>query len=182
VTRPPRAQRAAEHLIARACRRLPGEAGDERYREWAAELPAILDDPDTRSGVLRSARALRYAAGICRCTRGPYLSARRARRPARSGAGALLRRVLAGLGIYFLVAAPIVALAAVSHRHGPWLIVWLTAAAGAFAVFCLVDLARADQVRYLPKWAWTIACLIQIPFGGIMYLTVGRVRRDTEQS
>jgi Phospholipase_D-nuclease N-terminal len=182
VTRPPRAQRAAEHLIARACQRLPGEAGDERYREWAAELPAILDDPDLRSGLLRSARALRYAAGVSRCTRSPHLSARRARRPAQSGAGALLLRVLAGLGIYLVVAAPIVAVLAAVHPHSRWPLVWLPAAAVAFVVFCLIDLARAERVRYLPKWAWAIACLIQIPLGGIMYLTVGRVRRDMERS
>ena len=29
----------------------------------------------------------------------------------------------------------------------------------AFVVFCLVDLVRAEQVRYLPKWAWAILCL-----------------------
>jgi hypothetical protein len=42
-------------------------------------------------------------------------------------------------------------------------------------VFCLTDLARADRVRFLPKWAWATACLIQIPFGGILYLLIGRV-------
>jgi hypothetical protein len=30
-------------------------------------------------------------------------------------------------------------------------------------------------VRYLPKWGWAIACLVQIPFGGIMYLAAGKV-------
>jgi hypothetical protein len=43
----------------------------------------------------------------------------------------------------------------------------------AFVVFCLIDLRRA-QVRYLPKWAWAIICLISIPLGGIIYLAVGR--------
>ena len=44
-------------------------------------------------------------------------------------------------------------------------------------VFCLADLARADQVRFLPKWAWAVACLIQIPLGGVLYLFLGRVWR-----
>ena len=44
-----------------------------------------------------------------------------------------------------------------------------------FAAFCLVDLARARQVRYLPKWGWAVVCLIQIPFGGIIYLAAGKV-------
>jgi Phospholipase_D-nuclease N-terminal len=45
-----------------------------------------------------------------------------------------------------------------------------------FEVFCLVDLARAEEVRYLPKWGWAIVSLISIPLGGIIYLAVGRVR------
>jgi Phospholipase_D-nuclease N-terminal len=42
-------------------------------------------------------------------------------------------------------------------------------------LFCLADLVRADRVRFLPRWAWAIVCLIQIPFGGLLYLLVGRV-------
>jgi len=48
-----------------------------------------------------------------------------------------------------------------------------------FVVFCLVDLVRAQQVRYLPKWAWAILCLgigLTIPFGGILYLVIGKDR------
>jgi hypothetical protein len=48
--------------------------------------------------------------------------------------------------------------------------------AAGFAVFCLVDLVRVEEVRYLPKWAWAIVCLISIPLGGIFYLVLGRVR------
>jgi hypothetical protein len=69
VTSRPPAQRIAEHLIRRACRRLPGDIRDERYREWAAELPAIIGDPDLRFALLRTARTLRYAAGVYRTTR-----------------------------------------------------------------------------------------------------------------
>jgi hypothetical protein len=50
----------------------------------------------------------------------------------------------------------------------------IVAGAG-FVVFCLVDLARARQVRYLPKWAWALVCLVSVPLGGIIYLSVGRV-------
>jgi hypothetical protein len=55
----------------------------------------------------------------------------------------------------------------------------LVLAAG-FVVFCLTDVARADEVRYLPKWAWVVLCLgvgLTIPFGGIAYLVFGKVRR-----
>ena len=39
-------------------------------------------------------------------------------------------------------------------------------------VFCLADLARADRVRFLPRWAWAVACLIQIPIllGAIFFV------------
>jgi phospholipase D-like protein len=32
-------------------------------------------------------------------------------------------------------------------------------------------------VRYLPKWAWVLICLVSVPFGGIVYLIVGREPR-----
>jgi DivIVA domain-containing protein len=60
--------RIGEYLIARACRHLPAEARDERYREWVAELPAILRDPGVRPAVRRAARMLRYASGTIRGT------------------------------------------------------------------------------------------------------------------
>ena len=46
----------------------------------------------------------------------------------------------------------------------------------AFVAYCLVDLARHD-VRYLPKWAWALICLVSIPVGGIVYLIIGRAHR-----
>lgn len=55
--------RLGEYLITRACRRLPAGTRDERCREWTAELPAILRDPDTRLAARRAARMLGYAAG-----------------------------------------------------------------------------------------------------------------------
>ena len=69
--------RAGEYLIARACRHLPAGARDERYREWAAELPAILADPDVRPAARRAARMLRYASGTIRGTALAPGSARR---------------------------------------------------------------------------------------------------------
>jgi len=69
VTSRPRAQRLAEHLIRRACRRLPHDTRDDRYREWTAELHAILHDPGTRPQARRTLRALVYAADHARSTR-----------------------------------------------------------------------------------------------------------------
>ena len=43
----------------------------------------------------------------------------------------------------------------------------------AFVVYCWVDISRTE-VRYLPKWAWALICLLSVPMGGIVYLLVGR--------
>lgn len=41
--------------------------------------------------------------------------------------------------------------------------------------FCLVDLAHAEEVRYLPRWAWAIVILfVSAPLGGVAYLVWGR--------
>jgi hypothetical protein len=69
MTSRPRVQRLAEYLLRRACRRLPEPARDECYREWTAELPAILQAPDTRLALHRSVRALLFAADQGRGTR-----------------------------------------------------------------------------------------------------------------
>jgi ABC-2 type transport system ATP-binding protein len=49
------------------------------------------------------------------------------------------------------------------------------AVAVVFAAFCLVHLARAARVRYLPKWAWAPIICLAIPWGGLAYLIFGRV-------
>lgn len=47
----------------------------------------------------------------------------------------------------------------------------------AFDVYCLIDLSRAASVRHLPKWVWVIIIiLISAPWGGLIYLFVGRDR------
>ena len=68
-----------EYLVGRACRRLPQDIREERYREWAAELPAILHDPEVRFALRRAVRMLAYAADTIR---GTAITPVRARRPA----------------------------------------------------------------------------------------------------
>ncbi len=59
----------------------------------------------------------------------------------------------------------------------PWAaLVPLVVAAVAFVGYCLFDLSRST-VRYLPKWAWALVCVVTIPLGGIVYLLVGREHR-----
>jgi hypothetical protein len=58
--------RTGEFLVACAARRLPARVRDERYREWAAELPAILRDPSLGPPGRRAARMLGYALDTIR--------------------------------------------------------------------------------------------------------------------
>lgn len=45
----------------------------------------------------------------------------------------------------------------------------------AFDVYCLVDLARARPVRYLPKMVWGLVIVLGgSPAGGVVYLFAGR--------
>ena len=45
-----------------------------------------------------------------------------------------------------------------------------------FAIFCLLHLAGADRVRFLPKVVWAILIIISPLLGGIFYLLLGRDR------
>jgi Phospholipase_D-nuclease N-terminal len=40
----------------------------------------------------------------------------------------------------------------------------------AFDLICLVHLAAAGRVRFLPKLAWAVAIVCISPFGGLVYL------------
>lgn len=46
--------------------------------------------------------------------------------------------------------------------------------AAIFVGYCLRDLARAERVRWVPKWAWGILCVISVPLGGMLYLLLGK--------
>jgi hypothetical protein len=91
--------RIGEYLIARACQHLSAEARDERYREWVAELPAILRDPDVRPAARRAARMLRYASGTIR---GTALAPGSARRVLAYLAGEAVPLIAIGLVVYLM--------------------------------------------------------------------------------
>ena len=57
-------------------------------------------------------------------------------------------------------------------------VVPLVVVALGFVVYCLIDLSRSD-VRYLPKWAWALICVLSVPVGGVVYLLVGREAGST---
>jgi hypothetical protein len=187
VSRVPRVQQLAERLIRAACRRLPADVRAEHCREWAAELPAILDDQSIRPPFRRVLRALSFCAGISRTTRQLSRSGRAGARRARNSrwrTGALpsqspniaVRAVL-GFLIWLVVVLGTIALVRARPGSPGWTIVLLLPLAAGFDAFCLVDIARAAQVRYLPKWAWVLICLAQTPGGGIAYLSIGHTGR-----
>lgn len=177
-------QRIAERLIRASCRRLPEDERAERCREWSAELPAILDDTSIRLPILRAVQALRYSAGISRTTR--HLN-RGSGRSARAGTagwrdGAIPARpttpgprLTIGVIVWLVIIFAAVALLRAHPHPNGWPFILLLALAAAFDAFCLIDIVRASQVRYLPKWAWALICLAQCPGGGIVYLCAGRV-------
>jgi hypothetical protein len=184
-------QRIAERLIRASCRRLPEDERAAHCREWSAELPAILEDTSVRPPILRAVRALRYAAGAFKTAR--YLrrtggSTSRARpsgwrdgavpvRPAATGL-----RLAIGVIAWLVVVFAFVSLVRAFPQAPGWPIVAGLVLAAGFDALCLADIARASQVRFLPKWAWTLICLVQTPGGGIAYLCVGRVGRARSAS
>jgi hypothetical protein len=160
------AERAAGWLVRLAGRRLPD--GDERCREWAAEVAAIGREP----GRWRGVRALGFAAGT--------LTGARRMQPA--AAGSATARLVTGLVLYAGVLAAFLVTAGhpgTGHRLS-WPFILIVTGALAFALYCLLDLVRARQVQYLPKWAWALICVVQIPLGGIVYLSLGRARSTGE--
>jgi hypothetical protein len=188
VNRAPYVQRIAEWLIRVACRRLPADDRAERCREWTAELPAILADERIRSSFLRGLQALAFSAGISKTTRRLTRSARAGSRRPRNAqwrAGGLPTRptdlairVVIGLAVWLVFVAGAIALIAVVGTRAdphPWPFLLLALLAFAFDAFCLLDIARAAEVRYLRKRTWALICLIQIPLGGILYLSIGRI-------
>lgn len=39
---------------------------------------------------------------------------------------------------------------------------------------CFYNIFKSSHVKYLPRWAWALVCIISIPLGGILYFIVGR--------
>jgi len=182
-----RAQQIGEWLIRSDCRRLPADVRAERCREWIAELPAILGDQSIHPPFVRTLRVLTFCAGISRATRQLSRATRAGSRAARNpqwqtGARqarppSVAVRTVVGLVTWLVIVFGVItALRAHPDPHD-WPFLLIVALAVSFDAFCLADIARAAQVRYLPKWAWALICLVQSPGGGIMYLSIGHMSR-----
>jgi hypothetical protein len=126
--------RLAGYLIRRACRRLPEDIGAERYREWAAELAAIADDPEIRLAPVRAARALGFAVGIC-------TSARLLSRPDGRGSSRLPRGVILAAGAIIIWVAA-VEVSSIYPLDGSWGYLYV-AAGGVSETLAIVAVVRA---------------------------------------
>jgi hypothetical protein len=56
----------------------------------------------------------------------------------------------------------------------PTYVIVILVLAAIFAIFCLFDIFRQPAVKYLPRWLWALICVVSIPLGGIIYLSIGR--------
>ena len=50
-----------------------------------------------------------------------------------------------------------------------------------FDVFCLLRLATADTVHFLPKFAWAVLILCTSPVGGLVYLLAQRLSKQSPE-
>lgn len=58
-----------------------------------------------------------------------------------------------------------------------WVLPFLIVVLGvAFDVFCLIDVVRARELRYFPRWMWAVICVCFNPLGGVTYLAIGKSR------
>jgi hypothetical protein len=113
--------RIGEYLVGRACKRLPQDIREERYREWVAELPAILDDPQIRPAPRRAVRMLAYAADT---VRGAATTPGRARRRARQMVKLYLDYPLLAAGLILVVYCIWTAARAPGHPLNYLLLAW----------------------------------------------------------
>ena len=148
--------RTGEFLVACATRRLPARVRDERYREWAAELPAILQDPSLGSPGRRAARMLGYALDTIRATAlGPgqdrNQGAHRGRDP--RAAVRTARWLLFPAGLLAFLSLPLLLIYIVSLGTGLGL--WPAAGVAFMMVMfgLLVD-------RFLPRWAFAVSTVL----------------------
>lgn len=135
----------AEWLIGRACRHLPAGVRAERGREWTAELPAILADQDVHPALLRSARALRFAAGTIRTARREHGVFRGQLTGADARSAGVRLFVCASLWLAVVCLVRIGAGLRIPPPHGIWIALVVLAAAA-------VDLFALAQVIKLVRW------------------------------
>jgi hypothetical protein len=152
--------RAGELLVARAARRLPARVRDERYREWAAELPAILRDPSLGPPWRRAARMLGYAldtirAAALRPDQDRYSGTHRGRDPraAVKTTRWLLFLPAALAGLLAFLSLPLLLSYLVSLGTG--LALW--PAAGVAFVIVIIGLLAG---RFLPRRAFAVTTVL----------------------
>jgi hypothetical protein len=149
--------RTGEFLVAHAARRLPARIRDERYREWAAELPAILQDPSLGPPWRRAAQMLGYALDTNRAALRPgqdrYRGAHRGRDPqtAVKTARWLVFLPVALVGLLAFLSLLLIYLVSLGTGLGLW------PAAGVAFVIVLIALLAG---RFLPRRAFAASLVL----------------------
>jgi hypothetical protein len=46
-------------------------------------------------------------------------------------------------------------------------------------VYCLLDLFRRENFKYLPKWGWALVIILGELIGPVVYLIIGRGESET---
>jgi hypothetical protein len=128
--------RAGEYLVRLASSRLPPEIRADRYREWTAELPAILHDPQITLAPRRGFRMLGYAADTLRGTALTPGSAWGLRSPA---------VLMTAYVVVFVLAGPWIAAGPAARRNIPEVLIAIVL--GIFAAFG-IRAARILMITY----------------------------------
>jgi hypothetical protein len=173
--------RLGEILTRIASRRLPRRVRDERCREWMAELPVILHDPDGGRWPRRAARMLGYALDTIRGTTvGP--------KPARyqgthSGkpddwwvpvlAVAAVLVVLPGLVVLALALPGLYVYFAVRHGSSLGFQVFIWVFGGVNVAWLAIRRRRTPAALWLSPSLWLPATAMLIATGSIARIAAG---------
>jgi hypothetical protein len=167
--------RAGEFLAGRAARHLPAAERDERYREWAAELPVILGDPEIKSAAARAARMLWFAADTLRgATLGPGPARHRGAHRGPAGKNGVLKSARwlgEGLGLLAALAVLVAILGFLLYRLMHEIIFGASPAGyaasllGYLAIFAARYLRRRPGGVTVSGYAWFCVSMVALTAG-----------------
>ncbi len=152
--------RVGEFLVGRAAWHLPVTARDERYQEWAAELPVILGDPEIRPAAARAARMLWFAADTLRgAVLGPGPARRRGAHrggPGKGGAFKSARWLGAGVAVLAGLAVLLAAQAFLVYQiiFGESLAGYVAFLLGYLAILAVFLVRRRPGGATFSEYAW----------------------------
>jgi hypothetical protein len=176
--------RAGEFLVGRAARHLPAAARDERYQEWAAELPVILGDPEIKPAAARAARMLWFAADTLRgAALGPGPTRRRGAHrggAGQRGAGKSARWLGVGAALLAALAVLLAAQAFLVYEiiFGESLAGYVAFVLGYLAILAVCLLRRRPGGATFSEYAWFGAGVVAAATGPHVSALAGHLGWD----